>query len=168
MPKEKQVQAAADAHPNCCGRRTHDGRGWSEDFALAKRKAARQLGQRILTRCRKTRRSRRSCGLTSRSIRREQRARIHYLRERALERCVCRAVPPLPRRCCVKGTPGDIAISTCSCFTDDGKAVEFFLLSATLPMISRTSATSQGDQARAVSVLKLEWQAFRSIWGSTP
>jgi hypothetical protein len=43
-------------------------------------------------------------------------------------------------------------------FTDDGKAVEHFLLSHNIAYDVSDERRFAGDQARAVSVLKLDWQ----------
>jgi hypothetical protein len=58
----------------------------------------------------------------------------------------------------LKGTAGRYSDIDLQLFTDDGKAVEFFLLSRNIAYAISDQRHFAGDQARAVSVLKLDWQ----------
>jgi len=114
--ERKQGQAAADARPHCCGRCTHDGRGWPQDFALAKRKAARQLGAEDTQALPKNEEIEAELrAYQSLYQGEEQRERIHYLRGRALEAMRLleqfRLTSPV---LCSRAQPGDTATSTCS------------------------------------------------------
>src|SRR5258708_39181935 len=58
----------------------------------------------------------------------------------------------------LKGTAGRYSGIDLQLFTDDGKAVEFFLLSRNIAYDISDQRHFAGDQARDVSVLKLDWQ----------
>jgi hypothetical protein len=58
----------------------------------------------------------------------------------------------------LKGTAGRYSEIDLQLFTDDGKAVELFLLSRNIEYDISDQRHYAGDQARAVSVLKLDWQ----------
>jgi hypothetical protein len=131
-----------------------------EDFALAKRKAARQLGaedtqalpknDEIETELR---------AYQSLYQGEEQRERIQYLRERALEAMrLLEAFRPYLAGPVLKGTAGRYSDIDLQLFTDDGKAVELFLLSRNIAYDISDQRRFAGDQVRAVSVLKLDWQ----------
>jgi len=131
-----------------------------ENFALAKRKAARQLGaedtqalpknEEIETELR---------AYQSLYQGDEQRERIKYLRERALDtmRLLSQFRPYLAGPV-LKGTAGRYSDIDLQLFADDCKTVELFLLNRKIPYDVCDQRHFAGDQARAVSVLKLEWQ----------
>ena len=61
----------------------------------------------------------------------------------------------------LKGTAGRYSDIDLQLFTDDGKAVELFLLNRRIPYDISDQRHFAGDQVRAVTVLKLEWQGVR-------
>ncbi|HEY6240441.1 MAG TPA: hypothetical protein VIW78_06340 [Burkholderiales bacterium] len=133
-----------------------------EDFALAKRKAARQLGAEDTQSLPKND----EIEMELRAYQslyqgEEQRERIQYLRERALEvmRLLERFRPHLAGAV-LKGTAGRYSDIDLQLFTDDGKAVELFLLGRNITYDITDQRCFAGDQARAVSVLKLDWQGL--------
>src|SRR5258708_40250437 len=67
-----------------------------------------------------------------------------------LRACVAGAV--------LKGTAGRYSDIDLQLVTDDGKAVELFLLSRDIAYDISDQRHYAGDQARAVCVLKLDWQ----------
>ena len=131
-----------------------------EDFALAKRKAARQLGAEDTQSLPKNEEIEAEL-LTYQSLYQgdEQRERIRGLRERALEamRFLERFRPHLAGAV-LKGTAGRYSDIDLQLFTDDGKLVELFLLSHNIAYDITDQRRFAGDQARAVSMLKLDWQ----------
>lgn len=131
-----------------------------EDFALAKRKAARQLGAedtRSLPGNEEIEAELRAYQALYQGE--EQRERIRFLRERALEamRLLERFRPYLAGPV-LKGTAGRYSDIDLQLFTDDGKAVELFLLNRGIPYDITDERRYAGDQARAVTVLKLDWR----------
>jgi len=131
-----------------------------EDFALAKRKAARQLGAQDT-------RSLPGNDEIEAELRayqalyqgEEQRERIRILRERALEAMrLLEQFRPYLAGPVLKGTAGRYSDIDLQLFTDDGKAVELFLLNRRIPYDISDERHFAGDQARAVTVLKLEWR----------
>ena len=160
MPKDsnsKQQQMRARIAAVAARLMAEDG---LDDFALAKRKAARQLGaestqslpknEEIETELR---------AYQSLYQGEEQRERIRYLRTRALEamHLLDRFRPHLAGAV-LRGTAGRYSDIDLQLFTDDGKAVEHFLLSQNIAYDVSDERRFAGDQARAVSVLKLDWQ----------
>jgi len=130
------------------------------DFALAKRKAARQLGAedtRSLPGNEEIEAELRAYQALYQGE--EQRARIRFLRERALEAMrLFEQFRPYLAGPVLKGTAGRYSDIDLQLFTDDGKAVELFLLNRRIPYDASHERHFAGDQARAVSVLKLDWQ----------
>jgi hypothetical protein len=130
-----------------------------EDFALAKRKAARQLGAEGTQSLPKND----EIEIELRAYQslyqgREQRERIQYLRRRALEAMhLLERFRPYLAGPVLRGTAGRYSDIDLQLFTDDGKAVEHFLLSRNIPYDISDERCFAGDQARAVSVLKLDW-----------
>jgi hypothetical protein len=131
-----------------------------EDFALAKRKAARQLGaedtqslpknEEIETELR---------AYQSLYQNEEQRERIQYLRQRALEAMhLLERFRPYLAGPVLSGTAGRYSDIDLQLFTDDGKAVEHFLLSRNIAYDISDERRFAGYQARAVSVLKVDLQ----------
>jgi len=131
-----------------------------EDFALAKRKAAGQIGGEDTQALPKNEEIEAELrAYQSLYQGEEQRERIHYLRERALEAMrLLQQFRPYLAGAVLKGTAGRYSDIDLQLFTDDGKAVEFFLLSRNIAYDISDQRHFAGDQARAVSVLKLDWQ----------
>jgi hypothetical protein len=131
-----------------------------EDFALAKRKAARQLGAedtRSLPGNEEIEAELRAYQALYQGE--EQRERIRFLRERALEAMrLLEPFRPYLAGPVLKGTAGRYSDIDLQLFTDDGKAVELFLLNRNIPYDISDERHYAGDQARAVTVLKLDWR----------
>ena len=159
MPKEsksKQQQMRARIAAAAARLMAEDG---LEDFALAKRKAARQLGAEDTQSLPKNE----EIEIALRAHQslyqgEEQRERIHYLRQRALEamRLLERFRPYLAGPV-LRGTAGRYSDIDLQLFTDDGKAVEHFLLNRNIAYDIFDERHFAGDQARAVSVLRVDW-----------
>ena len=131
-----------------------------EDFALAKRKAARQLGAedtQSLPKNQEIEAELRAYQALYQAE--EQRDRIQYLRERALEamRLLSRFHPYLAGAV-LAGTAGRYCDIDLQLFTDDSKEVELFLLNHNIPYDISDLRRFAGGRVRAVPVLKLEWQ----------
>src|SRR6266705_6124843 len=89
----------------------------------------------------------------------EQRERIRYLRERALEAMrLLEQFRPYLAGAVLKGTAGRYSDIDLQLFTDDSKSVELFLLNRNIPYDIFDQRHFVGNQARAVSVLKLDCQ----------
>ena len=130
-----------------------------DDFALAKRKAARQLGaadtQSLPANDEIEAELRAYQSLYQGD---EQRSRIHDLRRVALE--VMRALAPFNPYLAgpvLKGTAGRYADIDLQLFTDDLKAVELFLLNRDVVYATSEQRHYCGDEPRAVPVLRLDW-----------
>jgi len=131
-----------------------------EDFATAKRKAARQLGavdtqslpnnDEIETELRV---------YQSLYQGEEQRERLHYLRSQALE-AMEQLVDFKPYLIgpVLKGTAGRYADIDLQVFADSSKELEIFLLNRNIPYETSELHQYSGDQVRAVSVLSLDWR----------
>ena len=131
-----------------------------EDYALAKRKAARQLGAedtQSLPKNQEIEAELRAYQALYQAE--EQRDRIQYLRERALEamRLLSRFHPYLAGAV-LAGTAGRYCDIDLQLFTDDSKEVELFLLNHNIPYDISDLRRFAGGRVRAVPVLKLEWQ----------
>lgn len=130
-----------------------------DDFALAKRKASRQLGAegtQSLPRNDEIELELRA--YQSLYQEQEQRERIHSLRQHALE--VMQLLEPFHPYLCgavLKGTAGRYSEIDLQVFTDDGKAVELFLLNRGISYDTVDSHYFAGDRASAVSVLRYDW-----------
>lgn len=131
-----------------------------DDFALAKRKAARQLGAENTQSLPKNE----EIEIELRAYQslyqgEEQRERIQYLRQRALEamRLLAQFRPYLSGPV-LKGTAGRYCDIDLQLFTDDIKTLELFLLNHNISYDAFEQRHFVGDMARAVSVLKLELQ----------
>ncbi len=133
-----------------------------EDFALAKRKAARQLGAEDTQALPKNQEIEAELrAYQSLFQAEEQRERIRYLRERALEAMqLLSQFRPYLAGPVLKGTAGRYGDIDLQLFTDDSKAVELFLLNRNISYDISDQRHFAGDQARAVSVLKFEWQSM--------
>lgn len=159
MPKEaklKQQQMRARIAAGAARIMAEDG---VEDFALAKRKAARQLGAEdthALPNNEEVESELRAYQALYQAE--EQRARIRFLRSRALEAMrSLAAFRPYLVGPVLKGTAGRYSDIDLQLFTDDSKAVEFFLLARDIPYDISDQRHFAGDREKAVSVLRLEW-----------
>lgn len=130
-----------------------------DDFALAKRKAARQLGapdtQSLPANDEIEAELRAYQSLYQGE---EQRERIHELRTVALEAMRSLAdFKPYLAGPVLKGTAGRYADIDLQLFTDDLKAVELFLLNRNFVYAVSEQRHYCGDEPRAVPVLRLDW-----------
>jgi len=159
MPKEKFKQQQMRARIAAIAARimAEDG---IEDFAMAKRKAARRLGAsdtqslpdndeieaelrvyQALYQCE------------------EQRERIRYLRRQALAAMEQLAdFNPYLTGPVLKGTAGRYADIDLQVFADSGKELEIFLLNHNIPYHTAELRHYSGNQERTVSLLSLDWQ----------
>ncbi len=130
-----------------------------DDFALAKRKAARQLGAedgRALPNNEEVETELRAYQALFQGE--EQRSRIRFLRRRALEAMHALAgFKPYLVGPVLKGTAGRYSDVDLQLFTDDSKAVELFLLDRGIGYEVSEQRHFNGDRERAVSILRLEW-----------
>jgi hypothetical protein len=130
-----------------------------DDFALAKRKAARQLGaadtQSLPANDEIEAELRAYQSLYQGE---EQRERIHELRTVALAAMRSLAdFNPYLAGPVLKGTAGRYADIDLQLFTDDLKAVELFLLNRNLAYAVSEQRHYCGGEPRAVPVLRLDW-----------
>jgi hypothetical protein len=130
-----------------------------DDFALAKRKAARQLGasdtQSLPANDEIEAELRAYQSLYQGE---EQRDRIHELRTVALAAMRSfAAFNPYLAGPVLKGTAGRYADIDLQLFTDDLKAVELFLLNRNFVYAVSEQRHYCGDEPRAVPVLRLDW-----------
>ncbi len=133
-----------------------------DDFALAKRKAARQLGaadtQSLPANDEIEAELRAYQSLYQGE---EQRERIHELRSVALEAMRSLAdFNPYLAGPVLKGTAGRYADIDLQLFTDDLKAVELFLLNRNFVYAVSEQRHYCGDEPRAVPVLRLDWDGI--------
>jgi len=131
-----------------------------DDFALAKRKAARQLGasdtQSLPANDEVETELKAYQALYQGE---EQRARIRELRAVALDAMHSLvAFNPYLAGAVLKGTAGRYADIDLQLFTDDQKAVEMFLVNQSLAYAVSEQRHYCGDEPRAVPVLTVEWQ----------
>jgi hypothetical protein len=131
-----------------------------EDFALAKRKAARQLGAvdtQVLPANDEIEAELKA--YLSLYQGEEQRVRLEHLRQIALSAMQALAqFRPYLTGAVLKGTAGRYADIDLQLFTDDGKAVEMFLLNRNIPYEASAQRHYAGDQVRAVSILQVDWE----------
>jgi hypothetical protein len=130
------------------------------DFALAKRKAARQLGAESTQALPNNEEIEDQLRIYQSLYQsEEQRERIRALRGRAFEamRALEQFRPYLvgPVLSGTAGRYGDIDLQV---FTDDGKSLEIFLLNHNLRYEVSNQRRFSGDSERAISVLRLEWE----------
>jgi len=131
-----------------------------DDFALAKRKAARQLGasdtQSLPANDEVETELKAYQALYQGE---EQRSRIRELRAVALDamRSLV-AFNPYLAGAVLKGTAGRYADIDLQLFTDDQKAVEMFLVNQSLAYAVSEQRHYCGDEPRAVPVLTVEWR----------
>jgi hypothetical protein len=139
-----------------------------DDFALAKRKAARQLGAgdtQSLPANEEVEAELRAYQALYQGD--EQRDRVRALREVALE--AMRALAPFRPYLSgpvLKGTAGRYADIDLQLFTDDLKAVELFLLNRDMPYEVAEAHHYCGDEVRAVPILRIDWE--RAALKATP
>lgn len=131
-----------------------------DDFALAKRKAARQLGAsdtHSLPTNEEVEAELRSYQALYQGE--EQRERIDELRRIALDamRELAQFRPYLSGAV-LKGTAGRYADIDLQLFTDDPKAVELLLLNRNVPYEIADTRRFAGDEARPVALVRLEWE----------
>ena len=131
-----------------------------EDFATAKRKAARQLGtgdtQSLPNNDEIEAELRVYQSLYQGT---EQRERVRYLRSQALAAMEQLAdFKPYLTGPVLKGTAGRYADIDLQVFADSGKELEIFLLNRNIPYQTSESRHYSGDQERAVSVLSMDWE----------
>jgi hypothetical protein len=130
-----------------------------DDFALAKRKAARQLGAgdtQSLPANEEVEAELRAYQALYQGD--EQRDRVRTLREVALE--AMRALAPFRPYLSgpvLKGTAGRYADIDLQLFTDDLKAVELFLLNRNMPYEVSEAHHYCGDEVRSVPILRIDW-----------
>lgn len=160
MPKEnnhKQRQMRARIAAAAARLIAEDG---VEDYAMAKRKAARQLGAES-THALPDNDEIDAALRTYQSLYQgdEQRERIHLLRGHALR--VMQSLAAFHPYLCgsvLTGTAGRYSDIDLQLFTDEGKSVELFLLNQRLTYEVDDERRRVGDQARAVSVLRVDWE----------
>jgi hypothetical protein len=130
-----------------------------DDFALAKRKAARQLGAgdtQSLPANEEVEAELRAYQSLYQGD--EQRERVRALREVALAAMQSLAgFRPYLSGPVLKGTAGRYADVDLQLFTDDLKAVELFLLNRSVPYEIAEVHHYCGDEVRVVPVLRIEW-----------
>ena len=133
-----------------------------DDFALAKRKAARQPGAsdtQSLPANEEIEAELRAYQSLYQGD--EQRERIRSLREVALDAMQSLAAfRPYLSGPVLKGTAGRYADIDLQLFTDDNKSVELFLLNRNVPYDVDEVRHYSGDEPRAVPVLRLGWQGL--------
>ena len=131
-----------------------------DDFALAKHKAARQLGAgdtQVLPANDEIEIEIKAYLALYQGE--EQRERLEHLRRVALSAMQDLAqFRPYLTGAVLKGTAGRYADIDLQLFTDDGKAVELYLLNRNIAYETSVQRHYAGDQARAVSILQMEWQ----------
>ena len=131
-----------------------------DDFALAKRKAARQLGAgdaQALPANEEIDEALRAYRALYQAD--EHPERIAELRRVALDamRALERFTPYLTGAV-LKGSAGPYAEIDLQLFPDSAKDVEIFLLDRNIPYTTQEGRRYAGDRAHAVSVLSLDWQ----------
>src|SRR5918992_6047688 len=134
-----------------------------DDFALAKRKAARQLGAadtQALPRNEEIEEELRAYRALYQPEEHEE--RIAELRRIALDamRALARFNPYLTGPV-LKGTAGPYAEIELQLFPESAKEVEIFLLEHRVPYTTHEGRRFSGDRAHAMSVLSLTWQDAR-------
>lgn len=132
-----------------------------DDFALAKRKAARQLGvqsaQALPDNTEIEEALHQYLELYQAD---EQPERVRLLREEALRAMQMLAdFRPYLRGPVLKGTAGRFSGIDLQLFADDSKSVEIFLLNRKLPF-EVLEARHQGGRERGVPVFRLDWEGI--------
>jgi hypothetical protein len=131
-----------------------------DDFALAKRKAARQLGAEDTHSLPGNEEIEEQLRAYHSLYRGEaQQAELRFLREQALAAMhMLRAFSPYLTGAVLKGTAGRHSGVDLQLFTDDEKSVELLLLNRGIPYSVSQQRRLVGDQMRAASVFRLDWQ----------
>jgi hypothetical protein len=131
-----------------------------EDFATAKRKAARQLGAADTQSLPNNDEIETELRLYQSLYQgEEQRERLRYLRSQALAAMEQLAdFKPYLTGPVLKGTAGRYADIDLQVFADSGKELEIYLLNRNIPYQTSELRHYSGDQLRAVSVLSLDWR----------
>ena len=154
--KPKQSQMRAHIAAAAARMMAEDG---VDDFALAKRKAARQLGAQdlnALPRNEEVEAELRAYLALYQGD--EQRERIDALRRIALAAMQeLEHFRPYLSGPVLKGTAGRYADIDLQLFTDDLKSVEFLLLNRGIPYEVSEQRRFSGDEPRSVAVFKVDW-----------
>jgi len=131
-----------------------------EDFAMAKRKAARQLGAVDTQSLPNNDEIETELRLYQSLYQGEElRERLRYLRGQALAAMEQFAeYKPYLTGPVLKGTAGRYANIDLQVFADSGKDLEIFLLNRNIPYETMQSRYFCGNQERAASVLSLDWR----------
>ena len=131
-----------------------------QNFAVAKRKAARQLGAEDTQALPKNEEIEAELhAYQSLYQADEQPERIQRLRALALDLMrILERFRPYLAGAVLNGTAGRYADIDLQLFTDDGKAVEFFLLNRDIPSQASDKPPFSGNRGRGVCVLSLDWQ----------
>ena len=131
-----------------------------DNFALAKRKAARQLGatdKQALPGNDEIETELRAYLDLYRSE--DHPGRIQQLRKTALSMMQeLEAFTPYLTGPVLKGIAGPYADIELQLFPDSGKDVEIFLLNRNIPFSSTEARRYSGDRARSVTILELDWE----------
>jgi len=130
-----------------------------DDFALAKRKAARQLGA-VNTEALPRNEEIEAELQAYRALYQpdEHAARIAQLRQVALDamQALARFNPYLTGPV-LKGTAGPYAEIDLQLFPDSAKDLEIFLLDRSVPFTTQEARRYSGDRAHAASLIKIDW-----------
>lgn len=131
-----------------------------DDFALAKRKAARQLGATDAQALPANDEIEAELNAYRALYEPEEHAeRIAELRGIALDAmCALERFRPYLTGPVLKGTAGPYADIELQLFPESPKDVEIYLLDRNIPYATQEGRRFSGDRARAVSVLTLAWQ----------
>jgi len=135
-----------------------------DDFALAKRKAARQLGAEATQALPANEEIEEQLrAYQSLYQGEEQRARLAFLRRQALH-LMGRLQPFRPYLCgpVLKGTAGRYSEIDLQLFTDDAKGVELFFLNNAIEYDVSEQRHFAGDQMRSVPVFQVDWNDARA------
>lgn len=131
-----------------------------DNFALAKRKAARQLGATE----KQSLPANEEIETELRAYRELYQAEEHPDRIRELRRIALSVMSELEEFTpyltgpVLKGIAGPYSEIELQLFPDSGKAVEIFLLNRSIPFNASDVRRYSGDRARSVAVLELEWE----------
>jgi len=131
-----------------------------EDFAMAKRKAARQLGAADTQSLPNNDEIETELRLYQSLYQgEEQRERLRFLRSQALAAMEELAdFRPYLTGPVLAGTAGRYADIDLQVFADSGKDLEIFLLNRNIPYQTSESRRYSGNQERSVSVLSMDWE----------
>lgn len=130
-----------------------------EDFALAKRKAARQLGADATHALPDNSEVEEALRIHQALYQEaEQRERIRFLRQRA-ESAMAALSAWRPYLCgsVLKGTAGRYSAIDLQLFTDDGKSIEMYFLNRDIRYEVSEQQRQVGSQTRVITLLKMDW-----------